>query len=247
MRAKLSWMVFAIIGGVIVSGVLIFVYFFMVNGIIISEVSVGSIKSWSKLIGGLTEAKVSESSVVPMFSVEHHIIYADACDPYIPQCKPRYNDYYKNIREGDIILILPKSTLENARITDRMSRAAISSCENKYCYCAVHIKLNKDSMYIWKYWPNSNPAGYYESTIPSIIYSNYILDNLLQYSKVTILSCKGYDKPLIYDGHNVTGIQFFETRALFIHDTKNGFVITFIDPSDCSFKSCIMTSDEVLK
>ncbi len=247
MRAKLSWMVFAIIGGVIVSGVLIFVYFFMINGVIFSEISMGSIKSWSKLVGGLTEAKISQSTVVPMFSVEHHIIHADACDPQVPQCKSRYDNYYKEIREGDIILILPKTTLVNSGIKDRVSRAAISSCTGKYCYCAAHIKLDDGVMYYWGYWTKPIATGYYESAIPSIIYSSNILDNLLQYSKVTIFSCKGFDKPLVYDGKNVTGIQFFETRALFIHYTKTGFVITFIDPSDCDFSNCVLTSTYVLK
>ena len=160
MEGKLSWMVIAIIGGVIVTvGIIVFFSFF---GNAILEMLIGNqaVKAWVQLSAGIQKAYTTGGSVLPGWSLDwldsYHARRWDFCHGGCNEigrwCNYSREDSYPNEYRKDFdrlnaIFILNKSDYKSLRnkLTDRESNDTLDRCSNsKFCLCLGSISLNKN-------------------------------------------------------------------------------------------------------
>lgn len=263
MNGKLSWMTFAIIGGVIVSAVLIFIYFVLFKGMMFSMLATGAIKPFSNLIMGMDQLSHSDSAIVTEFKVDYH----PAMIALFPDCvavseKAAVNGYAdrNTMVNFNAILIFNSSEVyeiknSNPLNLDSQSMYQISQCNNNYCYCAARISLDKGIGFKHKkvYDSGCTMIGpslmqKLEILIPSIGTDFNLINCLNGKAHVRIFTCKEEKYPLVLDGKNIKVIEYFYTKNLFLIKQKNEddnyFVdVKYVDPGDCDASSCVYITD----
>ncbi len=246
MKGKLSWMVFSIIGGAIVAAVLIFVYFVMVKGMILSQLSVSALRPWMKFVLNYQHAEKYGTGSVTPFQLDFHLVepmytYSDLTGV---ECRTKaLENIEKTYRSFNAILILNPSEVKyfNSKFGKySTNKRILSKCGKGYCICAVHIDL-KSGYYL--NLREIDDSG--ECTFPSIVTGIDLRNCVGQTaSKIMFIGCERVDKPLKYNDEDVKMIQFIYTRGIFFKGEKDDVEFSFIQNNDCFNGNCILILNE---